>query len=1100
MFMTVAVAVAIETLAAGPMQWTREVPLACPAWLGPTAPVVLVSDATRPRVFVGERVLDAESDGAGSYRLDSGSDEPDARVRGTLVVAQSGIFAVTLESGRCKAQGRSAARAVPVEESAMAKWRALQVAQEQVALGEREARDGRLAPAESATAKGCAALREGLGEAHALAVLCDVRRSNRARESGHYAEALELAQRANAALTSLAGAASADALAARQAQAQALGLATRPREALELVQAVARDRAALLGEAHVDTLASRNTVGALLRQLGRNGEAIATFEEILPILEQTRGAEDVDTLRVRNNLALAYQREERVREALAQFEELYRARRARQGARHPATLVALVNLAGAAFNAGDEARAARLCEQAIPDFLATYGEDHPETLRLRSRLAHYDYELGRYEESAALFESVRDAAQGKVGPTNAITLQALTGAATAETVLGRTQDALANLDKAWRGYLEAYGPDHPSTRQALQAKAHALMRAGRAAEALKVFDEELGAANLPPRSAGPVPSAALVNHASAAQARFESGRRGEAMAQLEDVLARKREQFGEDHPQTLATLVTLASFRARAGDRQAAVTLLEDLVRLTERRFAGGLAFSDTRRAALAAWVGEGWQRAGYATLATLLATSNPRRALEIAELGRGRGLEAALGARAGMRELPAATRASMLELSAQLGKTEEAIATGSAGSEAQLAHIARRSRLQDRLASAYEDATRELPWGVTATLDDRLHSLPRDAAYVSFVVADTRVAALVARADGRVRGFDLGEMPGLASAVDAWRALATSDDPSAARIWRERSGRYVNAIARPAADAIRVTSSLAVGDELSRRLLAPLLPALRDARRWIVSPDGALAFLPFDALRWQGATLVERVQVSLVPSLAQWSRLTGNAGRGTGSATAGDFLGWGVAKPGAKSPDGARLDDLPGAEGEVVRLAGLFPGSRSLTFLGSRATESALRAMESDGSLARYRYVHFATHAFLSPRDARLSGVMLARDAANADDGVVTAAEWAGLHLGADLVTLSACETALGTKAAAEGVMGLPYAMMASGAQGALLTLWRVSDEGAAQFMQAFYARIVGGARPGPALRATKTAFLRSKGPWSAPRHWAAFVLYGAP
>ena len=216
--------------------------------------------------------------------------------------------------------------------------------------------------------------------------------------------------------------------------------------------------------------------------------------------------------------------------------------------------------------------------------------------------------------------------------------------------------------------------------------------------------------------------------------------------------------------------------------------------------------------------------------------------------------------------------------------------------------------------------------------------------------------------------------------------------------------------------------------------------------------------------------------------------------------APRGDFLGWGVAKLGAASPDGRRLDDLPGAEGEVVRLAALFPGSRSRTLLGPQATESALRAMESDGSLARYRYVHFATHAFLSPRDARLSGVMLARDAANADDGVVTAAEWAGLHLGADLVTLSACETALGTKAAAEGVTGLPYAMMASGAQGALLTLWRVSDEGAARFMQAFYARIVAGARPGPALRATKAGFLRSKGPWSAPRHWAAFVLYGAP
>ena len=142
MFLAVVMAVAIETLVAAPMQWTHEAPLACPAWLGPSASVVLMREGTQPRVFVGERVLDAEIDGAESYRLDSGVDEPDARMRGALVVAPSGAFAVTLESGRCNAQGRSAVRALPVEVIAVAKWRALQGAQEQLALGEREARDG----------------------------------------------------------------------------------------------------------------------------------------------------------------------------------------------------------------------------------------------------------------------------------------------------------------------------------------------------------------------------------------------------------------------------------------------------------------------------------------------------------------------------------------------------------------------------------------------------------------------------------------------------------------------------------------------------------------------------------------------------------------------------------------------------------------------------------------------------------------------------------------------------------------------------------------------------------------------------------------------
>ena len=108
-----------------------------------------------------------------------------------------------------------------------------------------------------------------------------------------------------------------------------------------------------------------------------------------------------------------------------------------------------------------------------------------------------------------------------------------------------------------------------------------------------------------------------------------------------------------------------------------------------------------------------------------------------------------------------------------------------------------------------------------------------------------------------------------------------------------------------------------------------------------------------------------------------------------------------------------------------------------------------------------------------------------------------MTAAEIATYAIGADLVVLAACETALGKDVAGEGVFGLPYALTVAGARATLLSLWPVSDDSAAAFMARFYARLARGAAPAVALAETKREFIRDP-KYAAPFHWAPWVLYG--
>jgi CHAT domain-containing protein len=177
-----------------------------------------------------------------------------------------------------------------------------------------------------------------------------------------------------------------------------------------------------------------------------------------------------------------------------------------------------------------------------------------------------------------------------------------------------------------------------------------------------------------------------------------------------------------------------------------------------------------------------------------------------------------------------------------------------------------------------------------------------------------------------------------------------------------------------------------------------------------------------------------------------------------------------------ARTRDGVR--PLPGTRLEVAALAGLLPAGRATVLLGSRASEQELDALAARGKLKQFRLMHLATHGKVDPDWASRSALLLARDRLpgpseqerrrRAGEKVYTgrlsvetiAESW---DLDADLVTLSACETALGPDAGGEGLLGFSQVLLARGARSLVLSLWKVDDTATALLMARFYQNLLG-------------------------------------
>jgi CHAT domain-containing protein len=339
---------------------------------------------------------------------------------------------------------------------------------------------------------------------------------------------------------------------------------------------------------------------------------------------------------------------------------------------------------------------------------------------------------------------------------------------------------------------------------------------------------------------------------------------------------------------------------------------------------------------------------------------------------------------------------------------------------------------------------------------------------------------------------------------------------------------------------------------ELSRMVLGPVVPLLRSKRLLVVS-DGALQYVPFSVLPvpstanpGNSVPLVAEHEIVNLPSasvLAVLRKEESNRKQPSraiavladpvfaakddrvqlankGSESAYDSHDNAVSS-GSSDFGKAKPDLLPDAPSDLDRSARDFGISGDSMFPRlpfTRREAEAIQAVAQPGDvtanldfdaskasalsseLKDYRIVHFATHGLLNNDHPELSGLVfsLVDKQGQSQDGFLRMLDIYNMELNADLVVLSACQTALGKQIQEEGLLGLTRGFMYAGAPRVVASLWKVDDEATAELMKRFYEGMLRDHQtPAQALRSAQL-WMRQQKAWQSPYYWAGFVLQG--
>jgi len=293
---------------------------------------------------------------------------------------------------------------------------------------------------------------------------------------------------------------------------------------------------------------------------------------------------------------------------------------------------------------------------------------------------------------------------------------------------------------------------------------------------------------------------------------------------------------------------------------------------------------------------------------------------------------------------------------------------------------------------------------------------------------------------------------------------------------------------------------------QVSDLILGPIAEQLRQVDKITIIPDGVLHRLPFayllDPNQAKPSPLIRSTTIKYASSIATDSWL--NHEKPTVVHNKGILL---IANPKlsddatvvASLRSAATLADLPAAEQEARALMAMW-AEKGESFILSR--EHATKANFKNAHPEQFQVIHFAGHATVDWDNPALSSIKLA-PAQNIEDSTLesddlTLQDIAALNLHAELVVLSACETAAGRLTTGEGPIGLSRAFFEAGSERVLASLWPVDDEATSLLLQFFYDGLLRQKLPpAEALRAAQMQMF-NKSDYFHPFFWAGFVFVG--
>ncbi len=288
------------------------------------------------------------------------------------------------------------------------------------------------------------------------------------------------------------------------------------------------------------------------------------------------------------------------------------------------------------------------------------------------------------------------------------------------------------------------------------------------------------------------------------------------------------------------------------------------------------------------------------------------------------------------------------------------------------------------------------------------------------------------------------------------------------------------------------------------RNLLGPMRTELSGKKRILVARHGSMHKVPIESLIGpNGQYLVMSHAVTYIPSATTYVMLKQ---RTTQRSVVSKFLGVGdiaydtspLPKIAATRGYESKLANLPHSADEIAAAARTLksasPNSEPTVLLGKAATEAAFKA-----SISQYGIIHLAVHATANQSRPTEAALVLLSDEKAGEDGFLEAREVLGLHLNANLVLLSACDTAVGKLLGEDGIATLSRAFLSVGTQTVVSTLWEADDVFASTLVRKFYTYLARGQTVSVALANAKREMIQTFGKQAVPWLWASYIAEGA-
>ena len=870
-----------------------------------------------------------------------------------------------------------------------------------------------------------------------------------------------------------------------------------------------------LGPEHPDTATILNNLANLYGTLGNYAEAEPLYKRALAIREKALGPEHPDTANSLNNLALFYKTLGNYAEAEPLYKRALAIREKALGPEHPDTATILNNLANLYGTLGNYAEAEPLYIRALAICEKTLGPDHPDTARSLHNLAWFYRTTSNYAKSESLHKRVVGILERSLGPEHPDTATSLNNLARLYATLGNYAEAEPLFKRALAIKEKSLGPEHLGTAKGLRNLAVFYEAIGNYTEAeelytraLSIFEKSLGPKH--PDTVSITGNLALlwlnVGKADQAFEVFKKQNHNSGIAkcyikqgkfqQAKDLLAIEYEKT--DLTETKIGVCIglglscegLKSYSEAKKWFDKAVDLIEQQrTELTpsqrEHFFEGSTTLGFKRSDAY-----EGMMR-------ILLQENTPearREAVRYAamiksrifyEMIASRGLRSANPADDKVFEQDRKFQQSLQVLAKRLEVLQkpgiilpkgaiEQVQAEYAETRADYEAFLKEIRLQQSEVASLVSALPIDTEAMQSLLDD-------DVTVLEYYMAQDRTYAWLITAND-IRQYEIKKV---GSALTAKTLQANVGVFLNQNITGTRRPAPVITLGSDTTSEQTITPQELEqnrktfdkkAQELYSLIIAPLEPDIKTPKLVIV-PHDILHKVPFACLSDGRKALVDKYDLSVAPSSSLIEFLVSKR-----KADTSKFLGF-------ANPATDKIT-LPFAENEVRAIKSMFPSRQ--VYSGPNATKT--RATELS---ANFNVVHFACHGEFNDMQPLQSGLLLAHDGNN--DGLLRIPDVFGLNLQeANLVTLSACETALSKVRGGEDWAGMSRGFIYAGTPSILATLWSVDDKSTAILMQNFYKNWLKKGMSKPAALRQAQLALKSIPEYSHPFYWAPFVMIG--